>query len=382
MATEAVDYAGLLDRASHARLVLLGSASHGTHEFHRERAAITRRLISDAGFTTVAIEGDWPDAYRVNRYVRGLGDDAGADAALRDFRRFPAWLWRNADVAEFVLWLREHNDALPITAPRVGFYGLDLYGVHASIQAVVGYLDAVDPAAGRRARARYDRFARSSRVPQDEAAERATVQQLVELRELARQRPYDEERGFFAEQSARLLVDAVEHQRALARSEAAAWNVRARHMAGTLVAIAAHLEPTGGPAKVVVWAHNTHVGDASATEMGRAGELSLGQLVRRRAPAATVLVGFTTYRGTVTAARDWDELPEVHSVPRARKDSYEAHFHTRGLRRLVLEPADLPGSRPERAIGVVYRPVEDASHYLDARIGDQFDLVVHLDETH
>jgi erythromycin esterase-like protein len=342
MATEASDYAGLLDRAAHARLVLLGAASHGTHEFHRERAAITRRLIADAGFDAVAVEGDWPDAYRVNRYVRGLGDDPDAGAALGDFRRFGGWSWRNADVAEFVVWLREHNDALPTLAPRAGFYGLDLH-------------------------------------PLDE---RAAARQLAELRGVAPPRRYHEEHTFVVRPSTRRGVAARAYERALARSESAGWNVRARHMTETLMTLAAHLERRNDPARLVVWAHNTLAGDAGATEMGRAGELSLGQLVRRRCAAETVLVGFTTYTGTVTAAREWDEPPEVQRVPPALRDSYEAVFHTRGLRRLVIEPADLPGSRPERSIGVVYRPVEDASHYLEARIGEQFDLVVHIDETH
>jgi erythromycin esterase-like protein len=264
----------LLARAAHMSFVLLGEASHGTHEFYRERAEITKRLIAEAGFTAVAVEGDWPDTYRVNRYVRGASDDITPEEALSDFRRFPAWMWRNSDVVEFVEWLREWNDALPSRAPKVGFYGLDLYSLYTSMEAVVGYLDEIDPEAAQRARARYSCFDHFNRDPQVYAYETAfggvepcepqAVAQLLELREKVAEVargdghvPDDED--FYAEQNARLVVNAEEYYRSVFRGGAESWNLRDRHMAETLEELVTHLERTCGPTKAVVWAHNSHV---------------------------------------------------------------------------------------------------------------------------
>jgi erythromycin esterase-like protein len=392
------DYDPLLERAASARLVLLGEASHGTHEFYRVRAEITKRLIAEAGVTAVAVEGDWPDAYRVNLFVRDESDDATPEEALADFRRFPSWMWRNTDVVEFLRWLRAWNDALPAGAAKVGFYGLDLYSLHTSMEAVVAYLDEVDPKAARRARERYacfDHFGPDPHVYAYEAGiggaepcEQEVVEQLLELREKAAELAGRDGRvaadaHFYAEQNARLVVNAEEYYRAVFRGGVESWNLRDRHMAETLEALTDHLERTQGLTKAVVWAHNSHVGDARATELGRAGEFNIGQLVRERHDRDALLVGVTTYAGTVTAASDWGAPAERKRVRRALAGSWEELFHQTGVPRFLLDTHGLDGRRLERAIGVVYRPqTERLSHYFQARLADQFDMVIHLDETH
>src|SRR5436853_1163108 len=322
------DYDPLLEWIGDARFVLLGEASHGTHEFYKERAQITKRMMKEKGFTAVAVEADWPDAYRVNRYVRGLGDDAEAIDALADFKRFPAWMWRNADVLDFVGWLRAYNEALSLNA-RVGFYGLDLYSLHASIEAVLKYLDQIDPAAARRARYRYSCFEHFGEDTQaygyaasfglSESCETEVVNQLIELQRRAAEYARRDGRVaadefFFAEQNARLVKNAEEYYRMMFRGRVSTWNLRDRHMAETLHALAAHLEQQGERAKVVVWAHNSHLGDARATELGAGGELNVGQLVRERYDRQAVLVGFSTHSGTVTAASNWDGPAERKRV--------------------------------------------------------------------
>jgi erythromycin esterase-like protein len=346
----------------------------------------------------VAVEADWPDAYRVNCFVRGAGYDTSADEALADFRRFPVWMWRNADVAEFVTWLRDWNDALPAGAPKVGFYGLDLYRLYTSIEAVVAHLDEVDPEGARRARERYACFDHFSRDPQvyayetgiggAEPCEQQAVEQLVELQRLAAQAAardgrIDEDRHFYAEQNARLVASAEQYYRAMFRAGVESRNLRDRHIAETLDALVVHLERTRGPTRAVVWEHNSHVGDARATELAQAGELNVGQLVRERHGRDAMVVGFTTYTGTVTAASNWGGDAERRYVRRALPGSWEELFHQQGVPRFALDPADLHGRRLERAIGIVYRPeTERISHYFNARLADQFDTVVHMDETH
>ncbi|MEA2383138.1 MAG: hypothetical protein QOH72_3109 [Solirubrobacteraceae bacterium] len=393
------DYDALVERASESAFVLIGEASHGTHEFYATRAEITKRLIVEQGYTVVAVEADWPDAHRINRFVRGESED-DADEALGDFRRFPMWMWRNTAVAEFVLWLREHNDGLPPGAPKVGFYGLDLYSLHTSMHEVIAYLLDIDPDAARRARGRYACFDHFGRDPQvyayetglggAEACERQAVEQLVELHAMAAERfgrdgQAEDDRHFYAEQNARLVVDAERYYRAMFRGGVTTWNMRDTHMADTLDALVEHLgRRHGRPPKAVVWEHNSHVGDARATELGQAGELNVGQLVRERhGRENTLIIGFTTYTGTVTAASDWDGEPERKHVRRALPGSWEELFHERGLSRVLVAAAHTPGRRLERAIGVVYRPeTERISHYFHARLADQFDAVIHIDETH
>jgi erythromycin esterase-like protein len=379
------DYDALLECIGDARFVFIGDATHGTHEHYRERARITRRLVEDLGFDAVAIEGDWPDASRVDRFVRGEGDDGDAEEALEGFRRFPTWLWRNTDVVDFIGWLRERGG--------IGFYGLDLYSMFASIDVVLRGLDRADPAAAARARERYacfDRFHHdttsygwTAALDVESSCEREVKAQLAEI--IAHgDLPFD------LEQNARLVKDAEAYYRALLSGATVTWNLRDRHMADTLGAIAQHLDvEKSRAARIVVWAHNSHVGDARATEMGRDGELTLGQLARERYGDDAFLVGMTTWAGTVTAAADWEEPPQRMNVRPAIDESYEALFHATGVPRFVVLPdaerrlpEALRHERLERAIGVVYRSeTERVSHWIRARMGHQFDAVIHVDHT-
>jgi erythromycin esterase-like protein/predicted phosphoribosyltransferase len=396
-------YDELLKGIGDARIVLLGEATHGTHEFYRERAFITRRLISEKGFTAVAVEADWPDAYRVNRFVRGVGTDEESVDALGDFGRFPTWMWRNADVLDFIGWLRTHNEAKAEDA-RAGFYGLDLYSLRASMQAVLAYLDKVDPDGARRARARYGCFDQFGDEMQqygyaaargvEPSCEREVVTQLLELhRQRAAYAGRDgrvaRDEFFFAEQNARLVRNAEAYYRTMFRGRAESWNLRDQHMTETLGELAQFLEKTHAGARIVVWAHNSHLGDARATEMGQSGELNVGQLVRERFRVAAVSVGFTTYTGTVTAASEWDGPAHRKHVRPALAGSYERLLHEARIPRLLLPlrtdlelASALAGPHLERAIGVIYAPqTERRSHYFHARLPEQFDYVLHFDET-
>jgi erythromycin esterase-like protein len=398
------DYDPLMDLVGDARFVLIGDGSHGTHEFYHERARITKRLIKEKGFTAVAVEADWPDAYRINRYVRGFGDGATAIESLEGFRRFPAWMWRNTDVLDFIGWLRDYNDSLPQDRVKAGFYGLDLYSLHGSIEAVLKYLDKVDPEAAERARNRYSCFEHfgddtqaygySAGFGLTDPCHDEVIEQLVELQRCASEYSQGdgqvaEDEFFYAEQNARLVKSAEEYYRTMFQGRVSSWNLRDRHMADTLDALVAHLDRDGRRTKVVVWAHNSHLGDARATQMGEAGEWNIGQLVRQQYGSDAVLVGCTTYTGTVTAASDWGEPGERKRVRPALPESYEGLFHEVGLPRFLLNlreesPAadELRRGRLERAIGVIYRPqTERISHYFGAYLADQFDAVVHIEET-
>lgn len=392
------DHDALVERARSARVTLIGEATHGTADFYRERVEITKRLIQEAGVVAVAAEADWPDALRVNGFVRGEGSDRDAEEALRDFRRFPGWMWRNREVEAFVDWLRDWNDRLPPGAPRVGFYGLDLYSMWTSIEAVLDHLDRADPAAADRARGRYgcfDHFDRDEQVYAYEAGiggaepcEDEVVAVLADLlrdagRADAADRDGDPDRRFAAEQNARLVVDAERYHRATFRGGVETWNLRDRHMAETLDALLRHLDRrNGAPARAAVWAHNSHVGDARASELGEAGELDLGQLAREAYGGDAFLIGLTTHSGTVTAASRWGDPAERKRVRPALPGSWEDLLHRAGHERFLLMPPDLPGRRLERAIGVIYLPAtERRSHYFEARIADRFDAVVHLDRT-
>ncbi len=398
------DYEALLDLIGDARIVLLGEASHGTHEFYAERAAITKRLIGEKGFTVIAIEADWPDSSRVHRYVRGASDDTDPNEALLGFRRFPTWMWRNTVMVEFIEWLRDFNQHVNSKRAPTGFYGMDLYSLHASIDAVLAYLEKVDPDAAKRARGRYSCFDHFSREPQEygyaatvgaiESCEDEVVEQLVELQRkgtefLSRDREVAAEELFFAEQNARLVKNAEKYYRSMFRGRASSWNLRDQHMVETIDALVAHLDGSRQP-KAIVWAHNSHLGDARATEMSQHGELNVGQLVRERFGSEAVLIGFSTDHGTVTAASDWGARAERKRVRPALQGSYEKLFHETGLPRfwINLRDADekidvLREPRLERAIGVIYRPeTERLSHYFQARLSKQFDAVIHIDETH
>jgi erythromycin esterase-like protein len=397
-------YEPLMDLIGEARLVLLGEASHGTHEFYQARADITMRLIQEKGFTAVALEADWPDAYRVNRFIRGLGRDTDTLEALDDFERFPRWMWRNTDVRHFIDRVRAVNGERPTQAAKIGFYGLDLYSLHASIDAVLGYLAKMDPEAARHARYRYscfDHFGEDSQAygyaagfGLSKPCEDQVVAQLLDLRRRAaeyasRDGWVAEDEYFYTEQNARLVQNAEQYYRTMFHGRVSSWNLRDRHMADTLDALLGYLGKQGQPAKIVVWEHNSHLGDARATQMGEAGELNVGQLVRERYGQDARLIGFSTYTGTVTAASDWDGPAERKRVRPALPESYEALFHDVGLARFVVSLKGhtravemLREPRLERAIGVIYLPdTERVSHYFRARLSDQFDAVLHFDET-
>jgi erythromycin esterase-like protein len=394
------DYDALVERVGGCRVVLIGEASHGTHEFYRERAEITRRLIVEKGFTAVAAEADWPDAYRVNRWVRGLGRDGSANEALAGFKRFPAWMWRNEVVLDFVTWMKAHNESTSGDEPKVGFYGLDLYSLFTSMGEVLRYLEKVDPGAAKRARYLYSCFDHFHEDPQaygyaasygmGKPCEDEVVRLLMKLRERAADLALRDGDEFFdAEQNARLVKNAEEYYRTMFRGRVSSWNLRDQHMFETLQELAGHLKGREGTAKIVVWAHNSHLGDARATEMGEGGELNLGQLAREYYVADCANIGFSTYTGTVTAASDWDGAAETKRVRPGLPGSYEAMFHEMGLPRFLLTldkrrlvPDELREPHLQRAIGVIYRPeTERQSHYFHARLADQFDAMIHIDET-
>lgn len=389
-----------------ARIVLFGEASHGTHDFYAARAAMTRRLIEEKGFCAVALEADWPDAYRVNRWVRGRSEDATAEEALRGFQRFPTWMWRNAVVLEFAGWLREHNDRIGDEHSKAGIYGLDLYSLYRSIEEVITYLERVDPQAAARARERYSCFDHygtddgqtyglAAALGAGETCEQEVLDQLVDLQrhgvEYARRDGlFAEDEVFYAEQNARVVRNAAEYYRSMFSGRALSWNLRDRHMTETLDGLLDHLSrQRSAPAKIVVWAHNSHVGDARATEVASRGEVTVGQLVRERHGGDCRNLGFTTYSGTVTAASGWGGAAERKWVRPALADSVEELFHEVGQKEFLIsfagsrKAADvLEAARLERAIGVLYRPdTERQSHYLRARVAEQFDAVIHIDDT-
>jgi erythromycin esterase-like protein len=385
------EYDALLERIGNARLVLLGDACWGIHEFARARVDVTKRLIAEKGFAGVAVDADWPDASRVDRWVRGEAEDDDPAAALAGFRRFPSWPWRNADMRDFVDWLRQRNDTTSDAREKAGFWGLDFYSLNASVEAVLACLRRADPDAARRAEARYacfDRFGGDARgwsaagtfghaVPcEDELVDGLSDSSRL----LARQA------GFAPARRESLITGAASYYRALLGSPVLSWAPRERHMADTLDALGERLSSGGEPAKLVVWAHSAHVGDARATEMGD-GEPSFGQLVRSRYGAGAVAIGFTTGSGTVTAASSWDGPARRHHLAAPLAGSYEDLFHAIALPRFFL---DLHGDtaaervlaepRLERAIGAVYRPeTERQSHWFVARLPGQFDAVVHFD---
>ncbi|WP_055490869.1 erythromycin esterase family protein [Streptomyces sp. TP-A0356] len=397
----------LADLVGDARFVLIGEASHGTHEFYAARAAMTRWLIEEKGFCAVAAEADWPDAYRVNRYVRGRSDDGSAEESLRGFERFPTWMWRNTVVLDFVGWLREHNARLgDRETAKAGFYGLDLYSLYRSIDEVISYLDRVDPAAAVRARERYACLERydgddgqsygfQAAFGAGETCEQEIVEQLEELQRNAveyaqRGGLLAEDEVFYAERNAVAVRNAAEYYRSMFGGRVSSWNLRDRHMVETLDALDEHLSRQRGDlAKIVVWEHNSHLGDARATESAMRGELNVGQLVRENHPDGCRLLGFTTYTGTVTAAHDWGGAAERKWVRPALPDSVEELFHEVGEKEFLLDFGSAPlaaerlrATRLERAIGVIYRPdTERQSHYFIARPADQFDALIHIEET-
>lgn len=388
-------FGAFFDRFGDASVVLLGEATHGTSEFYRARAAITRRLIERHGFTVVAVEADWPDAARIDRYVRHHASRPGSGES---FVRFPTWMWRNREVLEFADWLRGYNEDRSVIS-QVSFHGLDVYSLGESIDAVLGYLDKVDPEAGALARRRYGCLTPWQDDPADygkavlyggrQTCEGAVVAQLRAL--LDRRLSYietDGEAWFDAAQNARIVRAAERYYRIMYRGSTESWNLRDRHMFDTLQAVTAH---RGFGTKAVVWAHNSHIGNAAATAMGWRGEFNIGELCRIAYGGDAVLIGFGTDTGTVAAASDWGADMQVMTVRPARADSYEHAFRRTGIARSLVDWRDgkktdlmdaLRSPMLERAIGVVYRPDSELlSHYFEAVLADQFDAYVWFERT-
>lgn len=374
-------FAAAFDRFASARVVLLGESTHGTAEFYRARAAITRRLVERHGFRIVALEADWPDMAAVDRWARRGGPAPGTDA----FARFPQWMWRNDEFVEFAAWLRRRNADLPETE-CAALRGLDLYSLGASIGAVLDYLDRGDPASAAAARRRYgcltpyrDRPARYGREAEEAGLARCEEAVIAVLRGLLNRRLAEHGRDDLLDAvgNARVVADAEAYYRASYRGGLEGWNLRDEHMAQVL----ADLLDRGGPdSRAVVWAHNSHVGDARATEMGWDGQLTLGQLCRERWGARAALFGFSTSEGAAVAADDWDGEGAPRQVRPALPGSWEALCADAAPRRCLLDlrgpalAAALPGRRLERAIGVVYRPATERwSHYFEAELPGQFD---------
>jgi erythromycin esterase-like protein len=388
-------YDPLIEAASDVRVVLIGEATHGTHEFYRERARITTRLIEELGVSFVAIEGDWPEAYGVNRFVRG--GPGTAREALSAFTAFPTWMWGNEDTVHFVEWLRRHNDEIADPRRKTGFYGLDLYSLNASMDAVVNYLERVDPESATVARERFacfepfagkDTYAYSTGLGIAESCEREMLEMLRDLyaqRERLQEISPDDS-YFYALMSAEAARDGERYYRSMYRSDERSWNVRDIHMMDTLDRLLGHF---GSEARAVVWEHNTHIGDFRATADAD-GMVNVGRLIRERHPGTSMAVGFGTYEGSVTAASAWGEPPKHMAVPAAREDSYDNVFHQVGQDRflIMLEPLREAGEarllnewRGQRAIGVVYDPGYEGGNYVPTRLADRYDAYIHIDRT-
>jgi protein-L-isoaspartate(D-aspartate) O-methyltransferase len=392
---ESVDLAPMLQRIGDARVVLIGEATHGTSQFYRMREQITRELIEQKGFSFVAIEGDWPDAARIDHYVRHREYPASEWTA---FARFPVWMWRNREVREFVDWLRSHNAGLAPSA-RTAFHGLDLYSLYNSIQSVLEYLDGVDPKTAKVARERYGCltpwqsdpavYGQATLTGKYHTCEGEVTSMLTDL--LQKRRAYaehDGERFLDAVQNARLVANAERYYRIMYYGSRASWNLRDSHMFETLKNL---LGFHGSTSKGIVWAHNSHLGDSAATEMSARGEFNLGHLCRQEFAEASYSIGFGTNSGTVAAASNWDEPMQIKTVRPALADSYERLCHETGEPRFLLPlrgvwaaspAAGLLQPRLERAIGVIYRPeTELQSHYFEAVLPRQFDEYIWFDET-
>ncbi len=392
------DHDPILQAAREARFVLLGESTHGTHEYYRERGRLSERLTRELDFGAVAIEGDWSSTYRVNRYVRGLGNDRGAEQALSGYKTFPRWMWRNAEFRDFVERLRTWNLTQPMDR-RVGVYGMDVYDLFDAADAVIAYLRSVEPVAADRVGRQYRCFARYNRNSHayGEAARRASrsceeeaAAALAEVRRIPRPAdPAQAEEHFAAIRSAASVAGGEAYFRTV-YAGSLAWNVRDQRMAENVEEIAEHVGRLGNrPGKVVVWSHNTHSGDARATFAAKRGELNLGQLMRQRHGAAAFLVGFFTYGGQVMAAPEWGMAGRVYDVRPAIPGSFGDVFHRSGLPAfsLILRGnaalvRQFGEPRLERAIGVIYLPqTERLSHYFEARISDQFDAIMFFNRT-
>ena len=405
----ASDLDPLLDAIGDARYVLLGEASHGTHEFYTWRAALSKRLIQEKQFSFIAVEGDWPDCYRVNRYVKGMiGSGANAEQVLHAFNRWPTWMWANHEIVELAEWLREHNRHL-LAEQQIGFYGLDVYSLWQSMASVVDYLETIDPDFARAAKRAYKCFepyyqdehayARATTAIVPASCEEEAVAVLRALQARAPEYKDDGREAYFnAEQNALVAKGAELYYRTMVRGGATSWNVRDHHMVDTLDRLIAHHGPR---AKTIVWEHNTHIGDARFTDMARSGMVNVGQLVRQdrgesaNAREGVMLVGFGTHHGSVIAAEEWGAPMQRLQVPDARIGSVEELLHrpevgkdARNNKLLIFNGEDdggIPGfdaPLDNRAIGVVYDPgVEQYGNYVPTIVPRRYDAFLFIDET-
>lgn len=398
-------YKSLMNSIDDCRFVLLGEASHGTAEFYEERCKITKELIQKKAFNAIVIEGDWPDSCRVNDYIQGESPDSSVFEALQGFQRFPTWMWRNVAVFKFLNWLTELNNKKALERKKVRFYGMDLYSLFTSIEVVLNYLSKVDPVLEQKARKRFscfDHYNKDSQLYGYLAAysdklhgcEKEVIGQMAEFLKMKEYiqalSPNKIDDFFSAMQNTRLIKNAEEYYRTMFIGSVSSWNLRDQHMVETISEIDQHLsKKLGIPAKIIIWAHNSHLGDARATQQSLTGELNVGQLMRHKYGAQVYSFGFTTYTGFVTAASEWGESAQRKSVNPGLEGSYEKLFHDLGFDRFLLIFKNNPQLREifpsgllERAIGVVYLPdSERRSHYFYANMADQFDAVMHIDET-
>lgn len=382
----------LMERIGSAQYVLLGEASHGTSEFYTWRNVLSQRLILEKGFSFIAVEGDWPDCYRVNRYIKGYDRAAGqAYDVLHAFERWPTWMWANWEIVALAEWLREHNE---VCQDKIGFYGLDVYSLWESMQAIIDYLQQNYPDLVQAARRAYGCFEPYNTSPEQyaqftafvpESCEEEVIRLLARIRHEVQPFPDDDESAFSAEQNALVAVDAERYYRAMVHGGTETWNIRDTHMMETLGRL---MQLHGPEAKGIVWAHNTHIGDARATDMAREGMVNIGQLAREQHRADdVVLVGFSSHRGTVIAGKEWGAPMQRMDVPPAREDTWEDILHRGDLRdKLIVlnhvHSAEAFQERGHRAIGVVYDPRwESLGNYVPTVLPERYDALLHIDET-
>jgi erythromycin esterase-like protein len=391
-------YNALLEYIGDAQIVLLGEATHGTHQFYDIRAQLSKRLITEKNFNAITIEGDWPDAYQINNYIENQKYTKASDA-LASFDRFPTWMWRNVPMVKFAEWLHGYNQGKE-SHKQANFYGLDLYSFYRSIHEVITCLEKIDPAAAAQARYHYSCFDQYAHDPQAygyavftkaiESCSDAVVEQLKRLLEqdweYLAQGEVSADKAFYIAQNARVVKNAEQYYRSLFSNEANTWNIRDSHMHETINELIKHYQLKGiETPKLIIWAHNSHTGNAAATQMSEHGEYNIGQLIKEQFGAKAISIGFTTYHGTVSAASDWHAPVERKIVREALPNSYEALFHATQIPDflLLLNNKDIvPSKMLERAIGVIYRPeTERASHYFYANLAEQFDAIIHCDKS-
>lgn len=394
----------IIDNIGNSRIVLMGESTHGTYEFYQTRIALTQKLIKEKGFHAIAIEGDWPSAYKIHQYINHINKYSESKRALTGFDKFPQWMWCNTNMVCFIDWLKDYNTNLKKFNNRIGFYGLDLYSLYESIFTIFEFLGKKDSDLLDIALKHYSCFDHACVDPQEygflvnERIKKSCIKEVTEQLLQIQQKRFveisdnsaDDDLSYCIAQNARLIKNAERYYRAMFESRDVTWNIRDRHMAQTLSNLIAHIETkTDEPAKVIVWAHNSHIGDARATEMSERGEVNLGQIVREQYDISSYLLGFTTYDGVVRAASKWGGVSKDKQIQAGLSGSYEALFHDLNHESFFLNLRSkshlielLKSPMLQRAIGVQYLPdTERWSHYFLSRIAYQFDGVIHIDKT-